>query len=487
MKKILALALMLVFLFSAVPAYADGIGDDEIDNYPDVVDYRTARISVGPIQHPKVGFSLQIKSKDTLLPTILESAAIDNPNSFIVPEQDSPVINASIGDKILISNLSRPGNGSKLTYYDIQYRFVPKGEDRHKHEIKSAIVRDFGKVKGIIENLNLEKEGTYEIFLCVADNAPCIGDAINWSTNGNVRSISYNNKNFPKGVFWYFTEALVKVEDAPTEIITTEPHETKEAWTNETHFNPGKTLSQRYNNGDTADLKFIFHNEAQDIAYGDTNYIITHWGAGTQGAFENQIMPAVKKGEATSELSYSYKIDLDKVPESARVNGGIKLAIIADPDNKVANSGTKKNYMTVNIPINGVDIAVSCDRDYTIRIKQGETANIKFNASVDTKQFVGMPIDPVDVDVNINSPSGTVSERIVLAPCHNKWYKSYEIPFATGKPGIYTMEISAYPVGVMDIDLNNNQDKCSITVIVGPAEEPYKGNTDRETRVNLVG
>ncbi len=279
----------------------------------------------------------------------------------------------------------------------------------------------------------------------------------------------------------------VFLRDAPAaDIIATEPHETKDAWTSESHFNPGKTLSQRYNNGDTVDLKFIFHNEAKDIAYGDTNYIITHWGTGIQGAFENQTMPAVKKGAATEELSYSYTIDLDKVPDSAKIAGCIRLVIIGDPDKKVANSDSKKNYMTVNIPINGIDIGLRAGKDYTISIKAGETATIDFYASIDhVWHKVGIISEPVQVDVNINSPGGNVSERITIVPFTGG--KVYQLPYTTGTAGKYTITASAYPVGIWDIDPSNNTDSCTITVIVGPADEPYKGNTDKETRVNLVG
>ncbi len=280
----------------------------------------------------------------------------------------------------------------------------------------------------------------------------------------------------------------VFLREAPAaDIIATEPHESKDAWTSASHFNPGKTLSQRYNNGDTVDLKFIFHNEAKDIAFGDTNYIITHWGAGTQGAFENQTMPAVKKGAATEELSYAYTIDLDKVPDSAKVDGCIRLVIIGDPDKKVANSDSKKNYMSVNIPINGIDIMVLTNDNHTIRIKQGETATLNLSVTATYKYFEGMSRDPITVDVNIKSPTGTITERITIVPFTENRCKDYELPFTTGTAGVYVVEASVYPVGVWDIDLSNNTDRCEATVIVGPADEPYKGNTDKETRVNLVG
>ena len=486
-KKSLVFLLTAVFIFTIpIFAYADGIGDDQIPNHLGVVDYRDMNIGKDPdYKRPKAGFSLQIKSGDKISEEV-PSGKIDD-EGYISSSPDSPVIQAKVGDKIIINDRCTVGSGSKITQYDIQYRFTPEGKNREDYVIHPAIVGSFDSVKNIIENLPLTEPGTYEIYLAVADNAQCLPGATNWSANGNVRTINYSNKNFPNGMFWYFTGAVVEVKGGPGEIITTEPHETKEAWTETTHFNPGKTLAQRYNDGDTVDLKFIFHNEAKDIAYGDTNYVITHWGAGLQGAFENQIMPAVKKGEATEELTYSYKIDLAKVPQSARVDGGIRLVIIGDPEHKVSNSESRKNYMTVNIPVNGIDVMVDCNSDYTIKIKPGETRTINLEGGVSLKYFEGMPYGPVDVDVTISSPLGTTTERIILDPRINQWGKDYSIPYTVNKPGIYTLELSAYPVGVMDIDLSNNQDKCSITVIIELEEQPYKSDSDRETRVNLVG
>jgi hypothetical protein len=98
-----------------------------------------------------------------------------------------------------------------------------------------------------------------------------------------------------------------------------------------------------------------------------------------------------------------------------------------------------------------------------------------------------MSRDPIIVDVNIKYPTGTITERITIVPFTENRCKDYELPFTTGTAGVYVVEASVYPVGVWDIDLSNNTDRCEATVIVGPADEPYKGNTDKETRVNLVG
>jgi len=47
--------------------------------------------------------------------------------------------------------------------------------------------------------------------MAVADNASCLPGATNWSANGNIRSINTSNPNFPQGMFWYFTGAVVEV------------------------------------------------------------------------------------------------------------------------------------------------------------------------------------------------------------------------------------------------------------------------------------
>ncbi|MDD4599363.1 MAG: hypothetical protein PHW35_15460, partial [Lentimicrobiaceae bacterium] len=141
---------MAVFLMSnCLPVYADGIGDEQRSDYPGVTDYRQHPVSLNSShQKPSARFSLQIKdSIGNLQPNVVDSGDIDLLNPTIVPEQDSPIINAAIGDSIIINDKSTKGSGSKIAQYDIQYRFTPKGEDRENHTIKSNIVNNFSSVK----------------------------------------------------------------------------------------------------------------------------------------------------------------------------------------------------------------------------------------------------------------------------------------------------------------------------------------------------
>ena len=217
MKRLICYILTAVLLLAnCMPVLADGIGDSQRSDYPGVVDYREHDVSHNPAhQKPIAGFMLQIKDAGgNLRPETINSGNIDGWGS-IVSAQDSPVINACIGDSIVIKDLSRKGSGSKITQYDIQYRFTPAGQNREDYEIHPAIVSSWSQVKNIIENLPLDQPGTYEIYMAVADNAKCLPGAVNWSANGNVRSINMNNPNFPDGMFWYFTCAAVEVTDQP--------------------------------------------------------------------------------------------------------------------------------------------------------------------------------------------------------------------------------------------------------------------------------
>ena len=69
-----------------------------------------------------------------------------------------------------------------------------------------------------------------------------------------------------------------------------------------------------------------------------------------------------------------------------------------------------------------------------------------------------MPNGQVDVDVTISLSFGHDNWAYCFGSAiTNQWGKDYSIPYAVNKPGIYTLELSAYPVGVMDIDLSNNK------------------------------
>ncbi len=473
MKKIFSLALMLVFLFSAVPAYADGIGDDERDKYPGVVDYRTARISTEPIEHPSAVFSLQIKSKDTLLPTTIKSAATDTPNSFIVPEQDSPVIKAQLGDKIIINNLSSPGSGSKLSYYDIQYRFTPQGEDRHKHEIKSAIVGDFNSVKNIIGNLNLEEEGTYEIFLCVADNAPCIEGAINWSTNGNVRSISYNNKNFPKGVFWYFTEAVVEVGGESPDFYPTPEgsNEYKEEYKNLAKTYEGKegelitfpvTL---HNCGAKAitDFKAVWERDGQDP--------VTGW-QGSNSPWQTEPIELAKGDSKTFDVTVTVPEHPRRLFFKANIDG-LTPATEINQDN---------NLMAIGIIPDGIDVGIRMPLDFSKTVKPGQKTDVIINAEIRKHDFALL----AEVETILTYPGGSKTEHTTLYRNEQgeKSFQFYDSKYSLG-PGTYKFTGQVNVLNGIDINPSNNYGETTVTIYQEKDYPTEKLNPDRETRVDL--
>jgi hypothetical protein len=473
MKKILSLALMLVFLFSAVPVYADGIGNNELGNYPGVIDYRDAIISVEPIVHPSAGFSVQIKSEGNLLPNTVESAAIGDPRYEIVPEQDSPAIKAQAGDKIIINNLSNPGSGSSLIYYDIQYRFTPQGEDRHKHEIKSAIVRDFGKVKNIIENLNLEEEGTYEIFLCVADNAPCIGDAINWSTNGNVRSISYNNKNFAKGVFWYFTEAVVEVGGESPDFYPTPEgsSEYKEEY---------KTCAKTYEGkkGEPITFPVTLHNvgakaitDFRAVWERDGQDPITGW-LGTNPPWQSEPIELAKGESKTFDVTVTVPDLPRRLFFKANVDG-LTPAKEINQDN---------NQMAIFIMPDGVDVSIFMPYEIHRTVKPGEKALVTVGGLVrkhDYTQFA-------EVKTTFIYPGGTKVEHTTLYRTMEGEKQSQDYDYDIYlSPGTYKVTGQVEVLNAVDIKPANNYGETIITIYQEKDYSAEKVNPDRETRVNL--
>lgn len=251
--------LMFIFLITnTLTVLADGIGNDQTSNYPGVIDYRYHDITNSDDhQRPKAGFALRINSNGVLGNEIL--SGMWNVEDEISSSQDSPKITANAGGKIVISDRSNVGSGSRITQYDIQYRFVPKGDNREDHLIHSRMVNDFLSVKNIIENLPLDKEGTYEIYLCVADNAPVLPGTTNWSANGNVRSINTGNPNFPEGMFWYFTEALVEVGGNPPDFYPTPEGETK--WKGEFITSPKTYIGEV---GETLNIPVNLYNQGEE-------------------------------------------------------------------------------------------------------------------------------------------------------------------------------------------------------------------------------
>ncbi len=272
MKRYISILLMVIFVATSVlPVLADGIGNNELKNYLGVINYRDFSIS-NNLDHlrPKAGFALQINSNGVLGNEILSGSWDMEKN--ILSIQDSPKITANAGDKIVISDRSSIGSGSKITQYDIQYRFVPKGENRETHEIKYAFVNNFASVKNIVENLPLNQAGTYEIFLCVMDNAPTIFGTANWSANGNIRSINTGNPNFPEGMFWYFPEALVEVGGSPADFYPTPEGESE--WREEFIISPKTYIGEV---GQTLNISVNLYNQGEEDI---TDFGCTWYGAG---------------------------------------------------------------------------------------------------------------------------------------------------------------------------------------------------------------
>ena len=346
MKRYLTMLLMFIFIATNVmPVLADGIGNDQLSNYPDTEDYRDFPIGLTPThERPLAGFALEIKGQAGEI----MSGVWNSDREPISSTQDSPKITASIGDKIIISDRSSVGSGSHISQYDIQYRFVPKGERREDYALVSNYVNNFPSVKNIIENLPLNEEGTYEIYLCVADNAPVLPGATNWSANGNVRSINTSNPTFPEGMFWYFTSALVEVGGSPPDFYPTPEGESE--W-KESFLSNAKTYTGEV--GEIVDVKVNLYNQGEKDV---TNFGCTWYGSGWEEVVWGEPELEVEKG---SPLSFTIPVAIPAHGEETR------LVFRANVDGETPSTEVNLNNNTMVIivrPEGEIDLALYTDK-----------------------------------------------------------------------------------------------------------------------------
>jgi len=485
LKKFLCFIIMAVFLIgNCLPVYADGIGDEQCSDYPGVIDYRQHDIGLTPShQKPSAKFSLQIKDAAGNLRTeAISPGGTYLANNPIASSQDSPVINASIGDSIVINNLSTKGSGNSINKYDIQYRFVPKGSNREDCQIHSQIVNSFNSAKNIIENLKIENEGAFEIYLCVADNASCLPGATNWSANGNIRSINTSNPNFPNGIFWYFTGAVVEVGGEAPDFFPTP--EGSNQWREE-YKDPNKgAKTYTYKQGATEITFPVTLRNAGEKAitdfravwFGQGNDPVMGW-QGSNPPWKSD--PAEIKLDKNGEQTFTVTIPLP-VPEASK---GL-IAFKANVDGKTPANETNQdnNLMFVKIQPEGVDIQVDLsDLPFVYYINPGEVADVYVPLLILRNDRNSMPLNPVDIDVNYSGPFGQVNKQDTIGDnviC-------YELKFKLNKAGTYKIRAEAWPIGATDINPANNKDEATVIVKLKKKSDAQKINPDSQTRVNL--
>ncbi len=370
---------MTVFLMAnCLPVLADGIGDNQRSDYPGVIDYKYHDIGLTPDhKKPSAGFSLQIKTPSgSLRAETVKSGNIEGQHE-IVNDQDSPTISASIGDSIVISDRCTKGTGSIINQYDIQYRFVPEGSNREDCEIHSQIVSNFNAVKNIIEKLPLNEKGTYEIFMAVADNAPCLPGAVNWSANGNFRTINTSNKNFPNGIFWYFTEALVKVGAGSPDFYPTPEGSTE--WKEEYKDPARAAKTYEYEQGATeitfpvtlrnsgekavTDFRAVWYGQGSDPTAG--------W-QGTNPAWKSD--PAEIELDKNGEQTFNITVPLP-VPDGSK--GLLAFKCNVNGNTPATETNQENNLMFIQIKPKGVDIkVVQPTQPRVFKLKPGKSVTI---------------------------------------------------------------------------------------------------------------
>lgn len=128
-------------------------------------------------------------------------------------DQKPNSVTLEYGSKIKIVDLSEPGDGTKINWYDFQM-YTPTKDNLIYTKNKS----DFEKT------YMLNESGNYSFYLSVMDNNPNVNGYDNWSINGNHRWLSENRNNKSQMFYWYFSQADVYVLGKDEEIIE-EPEE----------------------------------------------------------------------------------------------------------------------------------------------------------------------------------------------------------------------------------------------------------------------
>lgn len=111
-----------------------------------------------------------------------------------------PHLNAQVGDKLVITDLSYSRAGYSICEWDFQY--YSEQDTCFRSNLRTDI------------EIVLHCACVWEFYLCVRDSAPMINGIENWSDNGNHRAIGIPTDDFPSGLYWYFTKVVVNVTSA---------------------------------------------------------------------------------------------------------------------------------------------------------------------------------------------------------------------------------------------------------------------------------
>lgn len=196
-KRILSLIIVFTILFSSLSAFATGKEDMDYRRYLEIL---------------KETRGVQFKT-----PTPIFTATIDGKKYIIKPKSPpiytdshkiSEFITVPLGTEINFSaKPSKVGSGNKMIDYDWQ---IYKGYKDGKYQGGSELFRTRD-----VNNIKLDEEGYYMIFLNVADDYKIKNSCFkNWSEKGDWRSDIIPPSNFDDAIQirgWYYTQMKIKV------------------------------------------------------------------------------------------------------------------------------------------------------------------------------------------------------------------------------------------------------------------------------------
>ena len=494
MRKTILLTILIVLLLPTV-AMGYGISNDTMwTEYPDAIDFRKFRIAkdMDSLSRPKTGFEIEVVSPNGSSKQM--STGIPN-TEYISADFDNNEIDAVVGNKLVINERSMRGSGSRITQYDIQYRFTPasaveEGKTREDFEINSAIVNSWSRVKGIIEKIELSEPGELEIYLAVADNAACLPGAINWSVNGNVRSLNTSNPKFPGGIFWYFSGLTVKLSGQvpdfyPTPEGSSEWQPSFKECAKTYTGKPGDQITfpvNLYNIGTKAstDYRAVWDGQGKDPSTGWKGDNAPFVATGTTEDGEETDLITLDKDEfKTFDVTVTVPEQTSKLYFLANVNG----------ETPKAEQVKENNSMVIIIEPEGIDLAMSSPKI----MQEGALKGQKAIVTVPLTSFRNDTKDkPVEGEINWQ---WTQADGVTVIESGSK-----TVTLSPGDQDRITVTVTGYPgdtfwvIGEImpttdhDIDLSNNitKTKVYITLKKPPATPPAtKEDPSPGTRVNL--
>lgn len=489
MRKTILLTILIVLLLPTV-AMGYGISNDTMwTEYPDAIDFRKFRIAkdMDSLSRPKTGFEIEVVSPNGSSKQM--STGIPN-TEYISADFDNNEIDAVVGNKLVINERSMRGSGSRITQYDIQYRFTPasaveEGKTREDFEINSAIVNSWSRVKGIIEKIELSEPGELEIYLAVADNAACLPGAINWSVNGNVRSLNTSNPKFPGGVFWYFSGLTVKLSGQvpdfyPTPEGSSEWQPSFKECAKTYTGKPGDQITfpvNLYNIGTKAstDYRAVWDGQGKDPSTGWKGDNAPFVATGTTEDGEETDLITLDKGEfKTFDVTVT-------IPDKAT-----KLYFMSNTDGKTpeAEKNTDNNLMAIIIKPEGVDLAIEAEETVILQALANTPLKVNVYMMSTRKDF---DLEPVEAEVKWIGPEDEGSKTVNLAFGD---IDNTVVNFTGYAGNTYYVEGEVMPTTETDYDLSNNYCKIKIVIVTEiPEIDPdvSKENPSPETRVNIIG